>query len=297
MRCRAGSHARRSARATLSGRTTRHYLPRSGHWIVREFACKWPAVSRWADLDALAARAAAHQDQDAALGRTAPLLVPVEVGHSYADGGVEKVQADFQELLRFVKRYWLAPPPSGTPNVYLAQTRLADVLPALAEDLGEPALVHECGRGTITAATCGLATPAREVTVTGTPTTTGWWPSSGPSRSCSLSAASAASLCTLGPRAQHLGRGRSAPDEARFPRFREARGCHATLADGGLVYPEEVVALLRKCSVGLHRSGFLVALTHFLLSSSTVHESTRPARAKLGRITCVAARVSCVVDS
>ena len=78
--------------------------------IIRQFACKWPAVSRWADLDALAARAAAHQNH---LCSTAPLLVPVEVGHSYADGAVQQVQADFQELLRFVKRFWLAPPPAG----------------------------------------------------------------------------------------------------------------------------------------------------------------------------------------
>ena len=205
--------------------------------IVREFACKWPAVSRWADLDALAARAAAHQDQDAALGRTAPLLVPVEVGHSYADGGVEKVQADFQELLRFVKRYWLAPPPSGTPNVYLAQTRLADVLPALAEDLGEPALVHECGRGDDYGCNLWLGHA-------GTRSDCHW----DPYHNWMVAIVGTKQVVLFSPQQAPLLYARSglerntsavdvgAPDEARFPRFREARGCHATLADGDALF-------------------------------------------------------------
>lgn len=64
------------------------------------------------------------------------------------DVSTEKAHADFEDLLRFCKHYFHSPPPVGTPNVYLAQHRLEEVLPRLRDDIGaQPAFARTCGRG------------------------------------------------------------------------------------------------------------------------------------------------------
>lgn len=154
------------------------------------------------------------------------------------DASTEKAQVDFQDLLRFCSRYKDSPPPAGTPNVYLAQTRLADVLPGLCDDIGAaPPLVSSCGRGDDYGVNLWLGH-------CGTRSDCHW----DPYHNFLVSVVGVKHVLLFSPdQSEHLyarqGVQRNAslvdiraPDLSKFPRFRAAQGCQATLRDCDAIF-------------------------------------------------------------